>query len=119
MERPQWMSEQVTEEIEDLQRRFGFEESEALAFWHLRQVWELMNNMRHADVLEELDREEGRGEPQPEEQMVGLINDLSMWHSRVSQHLSALNRELGRRVLRRDYPEGWGRRTETEESEEN
>jgi hypothetical protein len=119
VEQAEWMNEQVREEIRELQQRFGFEEREALAFWHFQQAGKLMNEMRHADVLAEIDREERRGQQPAGGQMLGLINDMSVWHTRVSQHLSALNRELGRRVLQRDYPEGWGSKSDDEEDEAN
>jgi hypothetical protein len=109
VEHAEWMNAEVREEIEDLQRTHGFEEREAVAFWHLRQAGKLMNDMRHADVLEEIDRQERRGDQEAVEPVLGLIHDISVWHSRVSQHLTALYRELGVRVLRRAYPDGWGR----------
>jgi hypothetical protein len=37
-----------------------------------------------------------------------MIHDRAQIESDVLQHLSALRRELGDRVLRRNYPEGWG-----------
>jgi hypothetical protein len=36
------------------------------------------------------------------------IGGRAQIESNVLQHLSALRRELGDRVLRRNYPEGWG-----------
>jgi hypothetical protein len=37
-----------------------------------------------------------------------MIHGRSQIESNVLQHLSALRRELGDRVLRRNYPDGWG-----------
>jgi hypothetical protein len=35
MEHYEWMNDQVRKEIEDLQRSYGFDEDEALAYWRL------------------------------------------------------------------------------------
>ena len=37
-----------------------------------------------------------------------MIHGRAQIESNILQHLSALRRELGDRVLRRNYPEGWG-----------
>jgi hypothetical protein len=42
MERADWMNERVREEIESLQRTYGFEEDEAVAYWHLRDAGHLI-----------------------------------------------------------------------------
>jgi hypothetical protein len=42
MERADWMNERVREEIESLQRTYGFEEDEAVAYWHLRHAGHLI-----------------------------------------------------------------------------
>jgi hypothetical protein len=109
VEQPEWMSAQLREEIGGLRRRFGLQEEEAIAFWHLRQASSLMLEMRRVDVLKEMDEEEEeRGELESGSQLAELILDISVGESRVFQHFSALYRELGARVLRRSYPEGWG-----------
>ena len=36
VEHYEWMNDQIRKEIEDLQRTYGFDEDEALAYWHLR-----------------------------------------------------------------------------------
>ena len=51
MDDADWMNEQVRQEIEDLQRTYGFEEQEAIAFWHLGQVRPLMDEMWRTDSL--------------------------------------------------------------------
>jgi hypothetical protein len=38
VEHYEWMNDQVRKEIEDLQRTHGFDEDEALAYWHLRHA---------------------------------------------------------------------------------
>jgi hypothetical protein len=109
VERDEWMSEQVAGEIEDLRRRFGFERKEAVAHWHLRHARQLMSEMGQTDHFEELERE-GKSELEADfREFAGLIHDISvLGETRVFQHFAALYRELGSRVLRRNYPDGWG-----------
>jgi hypothetical protein len=102
VEHYEWMNEQVGQEIEDLQRTYGFDKDEALAYWHLRHAGTLLLAMRRT------------GAPEPAEKgkesvrLAGMINSKFQIESDVLQHLAALRRELGDRVLRRNYPEGWG-----------
>ena len=101
VEHYEWMNDQVRKEIEDLQRTHGFDEDEALAFWHLR----------HAGILLLAMRRTGAPEPAEGDESVRLartVHGRAQIESDVLQHLSALRRELGNRVLRRNYPEGWG-----------
>jgi hypothetical protein len=96
--------------LEALQRAYGFEEDEAVAFWHLRRAGSLMNQMRSADLHDELDRHEGQDGQELRQQAI-LLDSTLRWHSTVGQHFAALIRELGNRVLRRNFPDGWGKRT--------
>jgi hypothetical protein len=107
MEHAGWMNEQVRGEIDDLQQRYGFEEDEAAAYWHLQLAGQLMNEMRSADLWQEMSRHEGQDDAAGQQQAI-LLDHTGRWHSRVGQHFAALNQELGRRVLRRTYPDGWG-----------
>ena len=43
MDHADWMNDAVRQEIEALQRTHGFEEDEAIAFWHLRGAGLLMS----------------------------------------------------------------------------
>jgi hypothetical protein len=113
-----WMSEQIREEIADLRGRFGFEQDEAVACWHLRQAAKLMRSMWQAGIREEMEQEEHGGEAEAPGHLARLIQELSLWDTRVHQHFSALYRALGVRVLRRTFPEGWGRELLPEEEEE-
>jgi hypothetical protein len=106
LDHDEWMNDEVREEIEDLQRTHGFEEDEAVAFWHLQQAGKQINALWRADLREEMDRYEGRDDK--EGQHATLLHGTAEWHYRVLQHFAALRRELGARVLRRDYPDGWG-----------
>ncbi len=90
------MNEQVREEIADLRRRFGFEQEEAVVCWHLRRAANLMREMWHAGGLEDVEQDERRGEAEAREQIVRLIQELSLWDTRVHQHLSASQRCTGR-----------------------
>ena len=90
------------EEIEDLQRSYGFDEDEALAYWYLRHAGTLLLATRRTEAPERA--EEG----EESTRLARMIHDRAQIESDVLQHLSALRRELGDRVLRRNYPEGWG-----------
>jgi predicted nuclease of restriction endonuclease-like (RecB) superfamily len=72
------MNEQVREETADLRRRFGFEQEEAVACWHLRRAANLMREMWHAGVLEDMEHDERRGEAEARDQIVRLIQELSL-----------------------------------------
>jgi hypothetical protein len=96
VEHYEWMNDQVRKEIEDLQRTYGFDKDEALTYWHLRHAGTLLLAMRRTSAPE-------------------TIGGRAQIESDVLQHLSALRRELGDRVLRRNYPEGWGSAHEASE----
>ena len=105
MEHYEWMNDQVRQEIEDLQRTYGFDEDEALAYWHLRHAGILLLAMRRTAAPEQAEEGEESAESA---RLARMINSRSQIESDVLQQLSALRRELGDRVLRRNYPEGWG-----------
>jgi hypothetical protein len=137
MEQGEWMNEQVKQEIEDLRRRFGFEEQEAVAFWHLREARGLIVEMLLAD--------EGAHESNEGEQEDDILSDSAAFaesirritesigqvgpdiansiafrveiEARILQHFTALHRELGMRVLQRSYPDGWDQEPFVEEEE--
>jgi hypothetical protein len=109
VERNEWMNDQVSEEIEDLQQTHGFEEDEASAFWHLREAGRLMNEMRRADRQEEMGRYEGQDDQEMWQQAI-FFDNATQWYTNVLQHITALQRALGHRVLRKNLPDGWGRR---------
>jgi hypothetical protein len=52
VEHYEWMNEEVRKEIEDLQRTYGFDEDEALAYWHLRHAGTLLLAMRRTGAPE-------------------------------------------------------------------
>jgi hypothetical protein len=56
----EWMNDEVREQIEDLQSTHGFEEDEAVAFWHLQQAGKQINALWRADLREEMDRYGGQ-----------------------------------------------------------
>ena len=143
MEQGEWMNEQVKQEIEDLRRRFGFEEQEAVAFWHLREARGLIVEMLLADEGAH-ESNEGEEEDDGEGEDVILSDSAAFAESirritesigqvgpdiansiafrveteaRILQHFAALHRELGMRVLRRSYPDGWGQEPFVEEEE--
>jgi hypothetical protein len=82
--------EEDRERIEDLMRRYGFEEGEARAAYRLNLA---------------RDAFEGLYEDEPGSRAANAIYELVF----VTSHFKALNDYLARRVLERGYPEGWGR----------
>jgi hypothetical protein len=90
--------EQNDKRVDDLMRLYGFEEKEARAAYHLGIAEEL---------FEEISKEayETSGFPR--------VRGVEAWmHDEMDfgEHFHALRNQLARRVLQRDYPEGWGRR---------
>ena len=102
MEHYEWMNDQVRQEIVDLQRTYGFDEDEALAYWHLRHAGTLLLAMRRTGAAKLA------GEGEESDRLASMVHSTAQIESNVLQPLSVLRRELGDRVLRRNYPEGWG-----------
>lgn len=110
--------EPSTEKLDSIQQRYGFEEREAEAFWHLRTAQRLMLDLAQEDMAAMMDKED-RGELQKPESEVGrLIVDTAVMQDRIGSHFVALERELSQRVLRRNYPEGWGRNRQPDQEED-
>ena len=109
-----WMSELVKDEIADLQRTRGFEEDETTAYWHLQRAAKLMFGMSKTEIIEHVAHEEG----EINKELADIIHGAIIGESRVFQHFLALYRELGARVLRRDYPAGWGSAASEEDKED-
>jgi hypothetical protein len=101
VEHYEWMNDQVRQEIEDLRRTYGFDEDEALAYWHLRHAGTLLLAMRRTVAAKLAGEEES-------DRLARMVHSTAQIESNVLQPLSVLRRELGDRVLRRNYPEGWG-----------
>jgi hypothetical protein len=102
VEHYEWMNDQVRQEIEDLQCTYGFDKDEALAYWHLRHAGTLLLAMRRTGAPERAE------EVEESVRLARMVHGRSQIESNIVQRLSALRRELGDRVLRRNYPEGWG-----------
>lgn len=69
--------------------KFGFTEEEARIAIHLDKAEELLDKLMEDD---------------PGHSLASII-----WReTHTHEHFSALHRQLGLRVLRRDYPKGWG-----------
>jgi len=89
--------------IEDLMRRYRYEEEEAVIAYHLREA---------RTRLFELLRAEARAEAEAEaEAGVGGFRRLyeeTFIQSNVIPHFSALSNLLATRVLARQFPESWG-----------
>jgi hypothetical protein len=94
------MTEPTPERLQDLMRRYGFTEREARVSEHLLQA---------ENLLTELERED---------QPSYSIGHFVWRETHVREHFNALRRQLGLRVLRRNYPEGWGYRPPKDDEEE-
>jgi hypothetical protein len=94
--------EEVVEEeqkrLEELMRLYGLEEKEARAAYHLGLAEELFE-----EISEEAYQRGG----------FPTVRGVRAWmHDEMDfgEHFHALRNQLARRVLQRDYPEGWGMR---------
>jgi hypothetical protein len=94
--------EEVVEEeqkrLEELMRLYGLEEKEARAAYHLGLAEELFE-----EISEEASKRSG----------FPAVRGVHAWmHDEMDfgEHFQALRNQLARRVLQRDYPEGWGMR---------
>lgn len=76
------------EELQDLIERFGFEEKEAEAFYHLNKARDLFDELSVGD----------------ERRFAKLL----FFEMDAGTLFRQLRRHLAVRVLRRNYPEGWG-----------
>ena len=125
MERAEWMNAEVWEAIEYLRRTYGFEEREAIAYWHLSEASRWMTALAQADqerlVAARAREYEAQGLDEGARMGREIADSLqfgAMIESRISHHFEALRAVLGKRVLRRDYPEGWGWELAAEQGEE-
>jgi len=84
--------------LEDLMRLYGLEEKEARAAYHLGIAEELFE-----EISEEAYKRIGFARARGVEAWMHDEMDFG-------EHFHALRNQLARRVLQRDYPEGWGRR---------
>ena len=110
MEHAGWMNEEVRKEIEGLREDFGFDEAEATAYWHLEQARSSMVDMRLVGF--DQDREKDNFS------ITHSIMFVSEGESRMLRHFDALHKELGMRVLKRHYPNGWGYEPEEDEDQD-
>ena len=88
--------EEEQKRLEELMRLYGFEEKEARAAYHLGLAEELFE-----EISEEAYKSSG----------LPSVRGIQSWmHDEMdfSEHFHALRNQLARRVLQRDYPEGWG-----------
>ena len=90
--------EENRKQLEDLMRLYGLEEKEARAAYHLGIAEELFEEISE-EAYERGGVPKARG-------VVGWMHD----EMDFGEHFHALRNQLARRVLQRDYPEGWGRR---------
>jgi hypothetical protein len=89
--------EEERQQVDGFVRLFGLEDREARAAYHLRIAEHL---------FEEISEEAHRTSGYPS------VPGIRSWmHDEMDfgEHFHALRNQLARRVLQRDYPEGWGR----------
>lgn len=88
-------------QVEDLMLRLGYEEEEARAAYHLRSAQELFDELYAGETGKTMGRT--------------AASIFRMTY--VDNHFHALQNLLARRVLSRDYPDGWGNRPDDGEEE--
>ena len=100
--------------IDDLMQRYGYEEKEAEAAYHLREV-----RNRFREIYQDEAAAEGAIEEAFGNAVFARTYTAMFLMSAVDPHIDALARLLVKRSLDRQYPEGWGlRRDEDEGTEE-
>jgi hypothetical protein len=92
--------------VEDLMRRYGYEEEEAEIAHYLREA---------RNRLLELLRAEAEAEAEAEPGTFRRLYEETFIQSSVLPHFTALSNLLATRVLARQFPEGWGYRPPREE----
>jgi hypothetical protein len=91
--------------IEDLMRRYRYEEEEAVIAYHLREARTRLFELLRAEA-----RAEAEAEAEAEAGVRGFrrLYEETFIQSNVIPHFSALSNLLATRVLARQFPEGWG-----------
>ncbi len=95
------MTEPSSEQLQEKMKKFGFTEQEARISLHLDKAEELLD-----ELMEESDPDLG-------------ITQIIWSETHIHEHFNALHRQLGLRVLHRDYPEGWGYEDPLDDEEED
>lgn len=109
--------EENQEHIQDLMRRFGFSEKEALAAHHLDKAWALCEEIHKEAFAEKSDATQPNLEEAARELWEGIHREI-YGHVHIHAHFRELYRFLGMKVLERHYPEGWGREPQDEEEDQ-
>ena len=105
----------IKDTLEEYKSRLGFNDDEALAFWHLSQALDLMLDLAIEDGQQARD---DLAKPGGGFNTWTLIRENSRTEAQIRHPFAALRAELGRRVLRRDYPDGWRERPMPNDAEE-
>jgi hypothetical protein len=124
VEHEEWMSAQVRQELEEYERTHGLVGEEAVAFWHLAEARRLMSGLVIVDTDKLLRHREKKYEAEGLNvgELTGRVMADGAFFTSVTQtnlmsHFDALGAVLGRRVLRRSYPE-WNRELSEAEADE-
>jgi hypothetical protein len=96
--------------MEDYRRRYGYDEKEAEAAYHLGRARSLIGELYQDDAVAEAAIEGAFGGV-----AYPVIYAQMVLMSAVNPHFDALEGLLVRRSLARQYPEGWGRRQGAED----
>jgi hypothetical protein len=99
--------------IEDLKQRYGYEEKEAQAVYHLREARMRFGEIYQDDAVARAAFEQAVGV----EDFPKIYASLFLMNS-VIPHFDALEGLLVKKALERQYPEGWGRRHQEGEGTE-
>jgi hypothetical protein len=88
------MTEPTPEQLQKMMDNFGYTEQEARISIHLARAEELLDEL----MRESISGDNGRS----------LLAHILWTETHVHEHFNALRRYLALRVLRRNYPKGWG-----------
>ncbi len=100
------------ESIEDLLRRYGYEEAEAEIHYHLREARARLTALLRAEAESEAQAEADAGAGD-----FRRLYEETFIQSNVLPHFAALGSLLAQRVLARKFPEGWGSGSDPEEGQ--
>ncbi len=87
------MTEPTPERLQEKMDEFGLTEQEARISVHLEIAEDLLTELRREGVADS---------------GAAMLGDMVWRETHIREHFRALHKELAMRVLRRNYPKGWG-----------
>ncbi len=109
--------EESREQLEELMRRYGYNEDEAQAAYHLHKAWDLFIKLYAQEAEGRLADAARSGEEETERILAQVSHDTTFAYIHIEAHFHELQRLLAMRVLSRDYPDGWGGGSALEKAE--